>query len=101
MIPLTTLYHEYIGRSKLSEQKTHLSIWFLPSQERSEQQENFVRQSITVLYFEIQLWVPKKIFSKKCMGTQFLFYYNSFIVVSIIVHVDFNLASNSKLELTA
>ena len=38
MIPVSTLYDEYIDRQKLSEQKeTHLSIYFLPPQEGSEQ----------------------------------------------------------------
>ena len=38
MIPVSTLYDEYIDRPKLTEQKkTHLSIKFLPPQEGSEQ----------------------------------------------------------------
>ena len=37
MIPLTFRYDDYIDRPKLSEKKTHLSIYFLPPTSGSEQ----------------------------------------------------------------
>ena len=37
MIPVSTLYDEYVDLRKLTEQKTHLSTWFLSPQEVLEQ----------------------------------------------------------------
>ena len=44
MIPDSTLYDDYIDRPKLSEQKNHLNILFLPLQEGSKQQEHSQRE---------------------------------------------------------
>ena len=51
MIPLTFLYDENIDRSKLSEQKTHLRIEFLPIQVGSKQLQ---MRSMTV-HFTVNL----------------------------------------------
>ena len=51
MIPLKTLYNEYIDRSKLSEQKNHLSIYFLPLKRVGTIRSTFSNFTITVGVF--------------------------------------------------